>query len=606
MSDDLVFLGPYRLGKTLGRGGMGSVYEAQHEKTGERVAVKLIAAAIADEPKFRRRFNGEIETLKRLHHENIVRLIGYGEENGQLFYSMELVDGEVLHARIRREKRIDWKAAIDIAIQICAALRHAHNIGVIHRDLKPANLLLTKDGTVKLVDFGISKLFGYGEQTAAGSILGTADYMAPEQATGDPVTHKTDLYALGSVMYAMLSGRPAFKGKRVTDVIVALKRDKPIPLEMINLDLPDALSELVHELLEKDPNDRPPTALVTMNRLKAMRAGLEREETLSGQRDNTSHSEPESTIDDGTIAGTLNTADSANRDGTAIEAKQNVDASAGTARGVKSGSKDKTLASKIAETLNTETEDGSHGTLGGEKTTHFQTVDESRGVGSGTKHETSERSISQIWSLALMVGLLAAGLGVIVYVLNNKPSADELYEKILQVTATQRLEDARPEIESFIELFPQHERINEVESMHKTLELSALMRRLRLRYQLGRQLSAPEQALLNALDLREQDSEIARKKLNQWLDVFNIPDQSEPIREMAELVEFESERLLEQGPTTNEDKRSLELLARIEQAANADISDQKRILNAIVELYGDEAWARNAVEQARKKLAKLE
>jgi hypothetical protein len=111
--------------------------------------------------------------------------------------------------------------------------------------------------------------------------------------------------------------------------------------------------------------------------------------------------------------------------------------------------------------------------------------------------------------------------------------------------------------------------------------------------------------LLSALDLREQDSEIARKKLNQWLDVFDIPDQRNPIKEMAELVQFESKRLLQQGPTATEDRRIQELLARIEQADNAEVSDRQRILAAIVELYGDEPWARAAVEQARKKLADL-
>ena len=148
------FLGPYRLGEILGRGGMGSVYQGVHEKSGEKVAVKLISPEVADEMRFRRRFDAEIETLKRLRHDGIVRLIGYGEEEGQLFYSMELVEGEPLQKRIRRLKRLDWKSTIDISIQICAALKHAHDIGVIHRDLKPANLLLTQDDTVKLVDFG--------------------------------------------------------------------------------------------------------------------------------------------------------------------------------------------------------------------------------------------------------------------------------------------------------------------------------------------------------------------------------------------------------------------------------------------------------------------
>ena len=154
------FLGPYQLGELLGRGGMGSVYAGVHGKSGQRVAVKLISPHVSDEMRFRRRFDAEIETLKRLRHDNIVQLIGYGEEQGQLFYSMELVEGESLQKRVRREKRLEWLPTIDIAIQVCSALKHAHDIGVIHRDLKPANLILTESDQVKLVDFGIAKIFG--------------------------------------------------------------------------------------------------------------------------------------------------------------------------------------------------------------------------------------------------------------------------------------------------------------------------------------------------------------------------------------------------------------------------------------------------------------
>ena len=270
------FLGPYRVGRLIGRGGMGAVYEGVHERSGEKVAVKLISGAVADEIKFRRRFAGEVETLKRLRHNNIVRLIGYGEEQGHLFYSMELVEGESLQQRIRRRKRLDWLPATEIAIQVCGALKHAHDLGVIHRDLKPANLLLTADDTVKLVDFGIAKLFGAGEHTAAGSVLGTADYMAPEQASGGPITQRTDLYALGSVMYAMLTGRPPFSGKRITEVIESLRRDRVVPLDLVNPELPEEIVAIVHELLSKDPQQRPPTALAVLNRLKATKTGLQR------------------------------------------------------------------------------------------------------------------------------------------------------------------------------------------------------------------------------------------------------------------------------------------------------------------------------------------
>lgn len=243
------FAGPYRLGKMIGRGGMGTVYSAVHEVTGERVAVKIIAAHVADEKRFQRRFSDEIRTLTRLKHRNIVTLIGQGEQCGQLFYSMELIDGESLQQKLRREKRLAWPEVLEMAIDICAALKHAHDFGAIHRDLKPANLLIDQEGVVKLVDFGVAKLFGSHEQTAAGSILGTADYMAPEQAAGQPVTPRTDLYALGNVLYACFTGRPPFANRTLTEVLEALKNEEPIRVDAIVPDLPAEIAELIHDLL---------------------------------------------------------------------------------------------------------------------------------------------------------------------------------------------------------------------------------------------------------------------------------------------------------------------------------------------------------------------
>ena len=232
------FLGPYRIGESIGRGGMGSVFKAVHEKTGEAVAVKVISSAVADDMRFRRRFNDEIETLKKLQHPGIVRIIGYGEQHGQLFYSMELVEGESLQERLKREKRLLWAPVLDMAIEICAALKYAHNFGIIHRDLKPANLLITREGGMKLVDFGIVKMFGNTEQTAAGAVLGTADFMAPEQAGDGAITPATDLYALGNVMYACLAGRSPFSGRSMTKIIESLRTEQPVSLELVVPDLP--------------------------------------------------------------------------------------------------------------------------------------------------------------------------------------------------------------------------------------------------------------------------------------------------------------------------------------------------------------------------------
>ena len=276
----LEYLGPYKIDKVIGKGGMGTVYKAMHSKTNDIVAIKMISPSIGDQSRFRRRFQIEIDTLKRLKHPNIVDLIGYGEESGQLFYAMEYVDGESLHECLKKHGPLPWDEVLRVGIDIASALKQAHDMGIIHRDLKPANLLFDANGHVKLVDFGIAKLFGSNEMTMVGAVIGTADYMSPEQAEGKIATSRSDLYSLGSVLYAALTGRAPFSGKSVADTLYALKFNSPTPLRRIASDTPLELAELIEQLLSKDPSSRPPTALVVANRLRAMQQGLRKKSEL--------------------------------------------------------------------------------------------------------------------------------------------------------------------------------------------------------------------------------------------------------------------------------------------------------------------------------------
>ncbi len=270
------YLGPYRVERTLGRGGMGTVYKGVHAKSGEPVAIKVIATGIANNMRFRRRFAAEVETLERLRHPHIVQLVGHGEEQGLLFYSMEYVDGHSLHDHLRQHQRLPWDEVIQIGVETTAALKHAHDIGIIHRDLKPANLMLNKSGRIKLTDFGIAKLFGSTDMTAAGSVIGTADYMPPEQAEGKAVTVRSDLYSLGGVLYALLAGKAPFGGKSIPEVLYSVRYNAVPDLRDRVPEVPRELAELIHQLLEKDPGQRPPTALVVGNRLKSLQQGLKR------------------------------------------------------------------------------------------------------------------------------------------------------------------------------------------------------------------------------------------------------------------------------------------------------------------------------------------
>lgn len=263
-------LGPYEIERVLGRGGMGTVYAGVDTATGQRAAIKVLSVHYAQDEHFRGRFATEIETLKMLKHPNIVEIIGFGEEDGNLFYSMELVDGCSLFDEMKSGRRFQWREVVRMGIDICEALRHAHDRGVVHRDIKPGNLLLEPKGRVKLSDFGIAKLFGGNQLTADGGILGTADYMSPEQAVGKPATARSDMYSVGSVLYALLASRPPFASKSLPETIKNLTYEKPQPIAELVPDTPPELANVVDRLLEKDPATRIGTAQALAKRLAAI------------------------------------------------------------------------------------------------------------------------------------------------------------------------------------------------------------------------------------------------------------------------------------------------------------------------------------------------
>jgi len=181
---------------------------------------------------------------------------------------MEYVDGETLTQKLRREKRIPWREAIRLATQICVALKSAHDAGVIHRDLKPSNLLIDQAGNIKLTDFGVAQVFASSKLTVTGGIIGTAEYMSPEQAQGKRVTKKSDIYSLGAVLYVMLTGRPPFRGQTILEVIQKHKYGQFDRPRTIVPEIPHWLDDLVCQLLEKEPDKRIPDAYVLSRRLQ--------------------------------------------------------------------------------------------------------------------------------------------------------------------------------------------------------------------------------------------------------------------------------------------------------------------------------------------------
>lgn len=266
-------LGPYTIRHRIGRGGMGTVYEAE-DADGGLVAVKTLSAHLGDDAGLRRRFEAEIEALKGLRHPGIVRILAFGEQDGRPFFAMELVPGRSLEEILKTGRTFSWRETVTLAGEIVRALKAAHDSGIVHRDLKPANLLVVEaeggPARVRLADFGIARLFGETGQTQAGTVVGTAEYMAPEQAVGGPVDQRVDLYALGLVMYAMLTGRPPFRGGEVADVLRRQQRETPARVSAIVPGVPAAVDALIEKLLAKDPADRPANALAVARMLAAV------------------------------------------------------------------------------------------------------------------------------------------------------------------------------------------------------------------------------------------------------------------------------------------------------------------------------------------------
>jgi tRNA A-37 threonylcarbamoyl transferase component Bud32 len=270
-------LGSYRIESVLGSGAMGVVYRATDEKRGRLAAVKVVHGEISQGNKVQQRFKREYEILNKFRHPAIVRNLAWGKFRGTWYIAMEFVQGLTLDTILQERGALPWREVVDLGIQVCDALQYAHSRGVVHRDLKPSNLMITADGKVKLTDFGIAKDLDKTALTATGRTLGTAAYMAPEQIRGTPaVSLKTDLYALGIVLYQMLVGNPPFEGTSAI-VLMHLHINEPPrrPSDKVQ-EIPKALDELVVTLMAKEPVDRPFDALAVEHTLTELRDKAER------------------------------------------------------------------------------------------------------------------------------------------------------------------------------------------------------------------------------------------------------------------------------------------------------------------------------------------
>lgn len=266
----LTFGGRYELQSRIAIGGMGEVWQATDLVIGRTVAIKILKDEYLGDPGFLERFRAEARHAALVNHEGIANVYDYGEEEGSAFLVMELVPGEALSSILEREHVLSTDRTLDIVAQTAAALHAAHAAGLVHRDIKPGNLLITPDGRVKITDFGIARIADQVPLTATGQVMGTVQYLSPEQASGHPASPTTDIYSLGIVAYECLAGRRPFTGE--SQVAIAMAQINEAPPEL-PATVAEPVRNLVFACIAKNPADRPASAAHLARAAQALRRG---------------------------------------------------------------------------------------------------------------------------------------------------------------------------------------------------------------------------------------------------------------------------------------------------------------------------------------------
>lgn len=264
------FGGRYELESRIAIGGMGEVWEATDHVIGRTVAIKILKDEYMGDPGFLERFRAEARHAALVNHEGIASVFDYGEENGSAFLVMELVPGEALSTILEREGSLSTDKTLDIVAQTASALQAAHAAGLVHRDIKPGNLLITPDGRVKITDFGIARIADQVPLTATGQVMGTVQYLSPEQASGHPATPSTDIYSLGIVAYECLAGKRPFTGESQVAIAMAQINEQPPPLPPT---VAEPVQNLVMAMIAKKTEDRPASAAAVSRAAVALRRG---------------------------------------------------------------------------------------------------------------------------------------------------------------------------------------------------------------------------------------------------------------------------------------------------------------------------------------------
>jgi eukaryotic-like serine/threonine-protein kinase len=250
------YIGKYKILQIVGMGGMGVIYKAVQEPLNRIVALKVLPPQMSGNEEMSQRFEIEAKAISMLQHQNIVSIYEYGDDKGYHFFAMQFIDGENLSVRIQQKKAMPVTEIMDFSKQMCRGLRYAHSQNVIHRDIKSQNVLIDKENIARLSDFGIAKIFSSVHLTLTGVTVGTPEYMSPEQAEGEVVDFKTDIYSLGVVIYEMLTKRPPFTANNPVAVAYKHVHEMPVPPSVKRRDTPKRLELIVLKALKKDKKER--------------------------------------------------------------------------------------------------------------------------------------------------------------------------------------------------------------------------------------------------------------------------------------------------------------------------------------------------------------
>lgn len=253
-------IGPYDIQKELVKGGMSTVYLAIHRELGRKAALKVIRPDLTSDPAYQKRFEREARLIARLEHPNLLQIYDFGRQEGCLWLAMELVEGEDMDALLKRSGPLPDTVALAALRQAVGALSEAHRVRIIHRDIKPANLLIKRNGTVKLADFGIAKDLETTDMTRADEMVGTPFSLAPEIIRGEPVTPSADLYAAGVCLYFAVTGRPPFEGASVAEVLDRIVRSDPPSFHLIGANVAEDVTAIIRRCMAKNPAERPTDA----------------------------------------------------------------------------------------------------------------------------------------------------------------------------------------------------------------------------------------------------------------------------------------------------------------------------------------------------------